>query len=452
MDQAIAEVIAVVALVATLATAVARPRGINEAVIAVPSAVLLVVVGVAPWPDAWATVVRFGPPVIFLAAILLFGQLCADAGVFAYFGDRAGRAARGRPRRLLALVVALAATVTVTLTLDATIVLVTPVVLRAAMVTGARARPHLYANVRLANSASLLLPVSNLTNLLAYRVADLSFGRFALLMALPWVAVCLAEWSAVRYFFRRDLPGAAPPGSGDTGSGPRRSDPAGRADDAGGAMPRRDTVARGGEPQPTPPPRYALTVAVVTIVAVLALVAAHRSPAWAALAGSAVLLVPRLRARSVSPRRVLAALHPGFCVFVLALAVVVDAVTRHGLGSVLAAMVPSGTSYGAVLGMVVLAAVLANVVNNLPATLALLPLVAHHPPLVLAMLIGVNVGPNLSYGGSLATLLWRRVLPVPDRPRPTTFHAFAAATVPVILVAAGSLLWVALRLWPPAAG
>ena len=72
---------------------------------------------------------EIGPTVGFLAAILVFGHLCAEAGVFDYLGTLAARASGGRPRRLLVLVVALAAVVTATLTLDATVVLLTPVVL-----------------------------------------------------------------------------------------------------------------------------------------------------------------------------------------------------------------------------------------------------------------------------------------------------------------------------------
>jgi arsenical pump membrane protein len=92
-----------------------------------------------------------------------------------------------------------------------------------------------------------------------------------------------------------------------------------------------------------------------------------------------------------------------------------------------------------------LAAVLANLVNNLPATLALIPLVAGSPAAVLAVLLGVNIGPNLTYAGSLATLLWRRLLPERDRPRAAEFHTLGALTVPPILLLATVSLWAALR-------
>lgn len=88
-----------------------------------------------------------------------------------------------------------------------------------------------------------------------------------------------------------------------------------------------------------------------------------------------------------------------------------------------------------------LAAVLANVMNNLPATLVLLPLVGGTPLHVLAVLIGVNVGPNLTFIGSLANLLWRKALPVDLRPSVREFHLYGLLTVPVILVGATVLVW-----------
>ena len=167
------------------------------------------------------------------------------------------------------------------------------------------------------------------------------------------------------------------------------------------------------------------------------------NPAWAALGGCLLLLVPRFRTRDVDPRRLIGEASPGFCVFVLALAVIVEGVTEHGLGSALHHLVPDGTGLLALLGAAFLAALLANLVNNLPATLALIPLVAGQPTLVLAVLIGVNVGPNATYGGSLATLLWRRLLPHQAKPGAAEFHLLGVLTVPVLIVSATVAMWAA---------
>ena len=115
----------------------------------------------------------------------------------------------------------------------------------------------------------------------------------------------------------------------------------------------------------------------------------------------------------------------------------------NGLSETLSHLVPEGTSLLTMLALAFIAALLANVVNNLPAVLVLLPLVAHAgPPAVLAVLIGVNIGPNLTYVGSLATLLWRRILA--DRDQDTEvaeFTKLGLLTVPVSLVLCTSVLW-----------
>jgi arsenical pump membrane protein len=409
MTGAAAEITAVVLLLVSLVFAVTRPLGFAEAVVAVPAAGLVVVTGIVPAGSAWHTLREIGPTVAFLAAILVFGHLCAEAGVFDYLGKRAAHISRGDPRRLLTVVVALAAVITATLTLDATVVLLTPVVLATTAHLRVATRPHAYACARLANSGSLLLPVSNLTNLLAFGASGLSFGRFAALMTLPWVLVGGAEWLALRTFFRRDLA--------------RPEHPVG------------DGVGRA--------PRYALGVLATTVVLFIVASSVHIAPAWAALAGCVALLVPQVARREVRVRRLVGEASPGFCLFVLALAIVVDGVTRHGLGAGLEHLVPSDDSFLALLGLAALAAVLANVLNNLPATLALVPVVAPHPAGILAVLVGVNIGPNATYPGSLATLLWRRQLPDADKPNAAQFHALGLLTVPVLLVLASAALWVA---------
>jgi arsenical pump membrane protein len=124
-----------------------------------------------------------GPTVGFLAAVLVLAALADDEGVFTYAGALAGRFGGGSPRRLFGVVFLIASVVTAVLSLDATVVLLTPMVLATAARERLPPRPHVYACAHLANSASLLLPVSNLTNLLAFAASGLGFTGFAALMA-----------------------------------------------------------------------------------------------------------------------------------------------------------------------------------------------------------------------------------------------------------------------------
>jgi len=108
---------------------------------------------------------------------------------------------------------------------------------------------------------------------------------------------------------------------------------------------------------------------------------------------------------------------------------------------------PGGTSLPALLATAALAAAVANVINNLPAVLVLLPLAAATgPAAILAVLIGVNIGPNLTYAGSLATLLWRRVLREHDaEPDLGEFTRLGLLTVPGALILAVVALWAGLH-------
>ncbi|MFG1605918.1 SLC13 family permease [Actinoplanes sp. NPDC049265] len=396
-------------LAGVLAFAVVRPRGLPEAVAAVPASIIAVVAGLVPWPDAWREVRSLGPTVGFLAAVLLLAHLADRAGVFRWAGALAARSSRGSPTRLLGLVFVIAAVVTAALSLDATVVLLTPVVFATAARLRIRPKPHVYACSHLANSASLLLPVSNLTNLLAMSAGGLSFLRFAGLMAAPWVAVVAVEFAILRWYFAGDL-----------------------------------RVRRPVEPvEPEPAPRYALAVLGVTLAGFVVAGPLGVHPAWIATAGAIALGV---RQKGLTPKSLLAAANPWFCLFVFGLGIVVLAAARGGFGRLIDRLAPHHSGILGLLAMAGLAAVLANLLNNLPATLMLLPLAAHDTGLVLAVLLGANIGPNLTYVGSLATLLWRQILHRRGEPPGTgEFLRLGALTVPACLLVGVAALWLSLR-------
>jgi arsenical pump membrane protein len=147
------------------------------------------------------------------------------------------------------------------------------------------------------------------------------------------------------------------------------------------------------------------------------------------------------------PLELVQAAEPAFLIFVLGLGVIVAAASQHGLSSAIDSLLPAGTSLPALLGIAAISAVVANLVNNLPATLIVLPVAAASgTAAVLAMLIGVNVGPNLTYVGSLATLLWRRIVHAHDETVDIReFLRLGALTVPPVLLASTVALWLALQ-------
>ncbi|MEE1787027.1 ArsB/NhaD family transporter [Streptomyces sp. SP17BM10] len=415
MSTSIAEALSVGLLVLVLVCAVVRPWGWPEAVVAVPAAGLVVAVGAISPSDALAEVQRLGPVVGFLAAVLVLAQLCDDEGLFHACGAWMARTAAGRPRRLLVQVFVVASVITAVLSLDATVVLLTPVVFATAARLGARPKPHVYACTHLSNTASLLLPVSNLTNLLAFAASGLSFTRFAALMTLPWLVAIAVEYAVLRRFFAADL-------------------------DAGAPAP--------ADLAPPEMPLFALLTVVGTLGGFILTSVIGIDPAWAALAGALVLAVRALVRRRTTPVAVVRSAAVPFLAFVLALGVVVRAVVDNGLASALGHLVPQGAALPALLGTAALAAVLANVINNLPATLVLLPLAAPGGPgAVLAVLLGVNIGPNLTYAGSLATLLWRRIVREHDTDIGLgEFTRLGLLVVPAALLLAVVALWGSLQI------
>ncbi len=398
-----------------LVGAVVRPWGWPEAVVAVPAAGLVVATGAISPAHALAEAQRLGPVIGFLAAVLVLAQLCDDEGLFQACGAWMARTSAGSPRRLLVQVFAAASVITAVLSLDATVVLLTPVVFATAARLGARPKPHLYACTHLSNTASLLLPVSNLTNLLAFAASGLSFTRFAALMVLPWLVAIGVEYVVLRRFFAADLEAGAP--------------------SPGGA----------GAPEM---PLFALVTVAGTLAGFVLTSTVGIDPAWAALAGALVLAVRALARRRTTPAAIVRSAAVPFLAFVLALGVVVRAVVDNGLASALGHLVPHGTSLPALLGVAVLAAVLANVINNLPATLVLLPLaVPSGAGAVLAVLLGVNIGPNLTYAGSLATLLWRRIVREHDAEVGLgEFTRLGLLVVPAALTLAVVALWGSLQI------
>jgi arsenical pump membrane protein len=334
----------------------------------------------------------------FLVAIAVVARACADEGVFEALGARTRLLARGSTSALLGLAVALAAAVTAVLSLDATAVLLTPVLLAAA----GRRRWPAYTTVRLANSASLLLPVSNLTNLLMFGATGLTFAGFAAAMAPVWLVAVAGEYLVLRWWFRREL-GHEPPAHGTAPAVPLHP---------------------------------------LAVVVVLLLALASGVTPWVAGAVAAVLVaVPALVRRVSTGAALLHAANLPMAVVVLLWGALVTWFSRTQPGSFLGHLLPRGDSWLALVGAALLAMVLAGVVNNLPATLVLLPAATlAGPATVLAVLVGVGVGANLTLVGSLANLLWwrsaaREVASLGE------LHRLAIATTPLLVVLCTSVLW-----------
>ncbi|MFJ8750811.1 SLC13 family permease [Streptomyces sp. NPDC102441] len=337
---------------------------------------LAVVTGLLPSEPAAEEMRRVGPLVVFLGTVIVMAELTGRAQVFDVVASWVARAGRGRYPLLFGLCVAFASLTTIALNLDTTAVLLTPVMLALATRVGIAPVPLAMTTVWLANTASLLLPVSNLTNLLAADRVALSPSGLAAVMWLPQLAsiTVTALWLWVFYWRR-----------GRRGEGQDRYTPP-KAPVAG------DLVL--------------LRICAVACAGFLLAILVADVPLWSAsLTAMAVVVVafavrrPRELRLSLVPWRLL--------VMVPGMFLVVATVDAHGLHELLESALGSGNDFVGLLRSAAVGAGLSNVLNNLPAYLAgeaVVPAENHEQ--LLALLIGVNVGPLVTPWASLATLLW----------------------------------------------
>jgi len=354
---------------------------------------LAVLTGFLPGRAALDVGGRALPVLAFLVAASALAALADAAGTFDAAATAAARLARGRVLLLWALVAAVAVLVTVGLGLDTTAVLVTPVVLALAEQAGLPPVPFALLVVWLANTASLLLPVSNLTTLLAVGRLGLSPLAYARRLALPEVAAVAVTLLVLWLRDHRALRG-------------------------------RFTLT----PAPAARDRLLLAAGGAACAALAAGALAGVTPWIAAAAPAAVLAGLCARRRPAMLRRLTVPWR--LVVLTAGLFLIVEALGRHGLDQRLAALAGTGGLRVAATG-----ALVSNGVDNLPAYLALERVVC--PDDLPALLIGTNAGPLVLLWGSLATLLWRERCAA--RGVVVTARAFAVTGlvgVPLVLLAA----------------
>ena len=409
MPVPVSDVVVVLALGGMLVVAFGHPRGRVEVAVGAVCAGATLATGLLTLDQARAALDQLAPVVAFLVTILVVSDVCARAGVFDAAAQRVSRWTGPSAPRLFTGVFVLAAVVTATLSLDATVVLLTPVVLAAGMARAVPDEPGTYACLRMANSASLLLPVSNLTNLLALPHLDVTFIGFAARMAPVLAVVLVVEYVGLRLLFRQELA----------------------------------TVPAADQTQPLAFPVLPVTVVVLMLVGFAVVSPFGGEPWWVSLAAAAVLAAYAVRRGLARPVHLVHAAHPGFAIWVLALGVVVAGLARGFLGDAVRDLTPASAGLGALLVIALLATGLASLLTNLSATLLLVPVVAPlGTPAVLAALLGLNIGSGLTWTGSLANLLWRRTLTRRGvRPDNARFHRVSLTLTPVSLLAAVVVLW-----------
>jgi arsenical pump membrane protein len=402
----------------TLLLMLFRPRQISEATAAVIGAVLLLVTRAVPLDRLPHAINETGGVLLFLLGMMLLTGIAERARVFDVLAESVVRLARGNGRLLLVLVYVLGAMVTAVLSLDVTVIVLTPIVYSLISRRKIAARPFMFACVFSANIASLVLPVSNLTNLLVYARRDPGFLEFVSTMWLPNLVAGVTNLLLFLWIFRKDIPHRFP----------------------------REQF------HPIQIDRWLLLSGAIlsaTLIGILGLGLANRPIWWAAIGGGCVLLVLALLTRRITIPQIRHDVAPSIFVFVIAMTIVVEGVQRAWLNDQAIAFPDSLPM--ALLGSIGLTAIGSNVVNNIPAVVLALGVIERAPPamqdaLTWGSLIGANIGPALTTYGSLATMLWltqlrRRGIQISSR----TYLRISSFTVPLVLLASGFTLWLVLH-------
>ena len=368
--------------IAAAATAgvIVRPFKLPEAVWAVAGAVLLVLLGLMPYREALMAVGKGTDVYLFLVGMMLLSEIARREGLFDWVAAQAVNHARGSPRRLFLLIYIVGVLVTTFLSNDATAVVLTPAVYAAARKARVEPLPYLFICAFIANAASFVLPISNPANIVLYGDRTPPLGAWLASFALPALLSIVATYVALRLTEGRRL----------------------------GARCERDVEV------PRLSPGAWTAMVGIGLTAVLLLVVSARdmqlglpTAAMGILTTFIVLVVAR-----ASPWETVKGVSWAVLPLVAGLFVLVEALVATGLIADLArlltqsmAQAPQATPW--LSGGVI--AIVSNLMNNLPAGLvASSTLQLAQPPqhVVDALLIGVDLGPNLSVTGSLATILW----------------------------------------------
>jgi arsenical pump membrane protein len=339
-----------------------------------------VALGLLPWRDALSAAGKGTDVYLFLAGMMLLSEVARHEGLFDWLATLAVDYARGSAKRLFLIVYCVGTLVTVFLSNDATAVVLTPAVYAAATAARVKPLPYLFICAFIANAASFVLPISNPANLVIFRAHMPPLGHWLYQFALPSLASIFVTYVLLRFTQRKALD---------------------------------QEIAENLKTKPLSTGGKCVAIGIgLTAVALLAASALDRQlglPTF--VAGTAVTVVVLLIGRQ-SPFAVLRDISWGVLPLVAGLFILVEGVEQTGILRVMARILheaaaasPQGTSVGA--GAIV--AFASNLLNNLPTGLvaATVSQSADVPVQVTSgLLIGVDLGPNLSVTGSLATILW----------------------------------------------
>jgi arsenical pump membrane protein len=357
-----------------------RPRGIPEVWWISGGALLLIVLRLVPLKLAGQAVAEGSDVYLFLIGMMLLSELAREQGVFDWVASVAVRGAKGSCSRLFFLVYCVGTLVTIFMSNDATAVVLTPAILTAVRKAKVMPLPHLFACALIANAASFVLPISNPANLVVFHTGMPPLGRWLADFGVPSLLSIVVTFTVMRFLFRKEL--------GNTIE----------------CEVQEVMLSANGK---------LVLAGLALMIAVLLAASAMKKDLGlpTCLAALVITAAVSIKARS-NPLSLAKEISWGTLLLVAGLFVMVDAVESQGALSLTQHWLAWAESLGENVGAMVVGFVVGvanNVINNLPLGLIAGGTIraAHTKGLIAnAVLIGVDLGPNLSITGSLATILW----------------------------------------------
>jgi arsenical pump membrane protein len=357
-----------------------RPRGIPEVWWVSGGCLLLIVLRLIPLRLAGRAVSEGSDVYLFLTGMMLISELAREQGVFDWISSVAVRGARGSCSRLFLLVYGVGTLVTIFMSNDATAVVLTPAILAAVRKARVIPLPYLFVCALIANAASFVLPISNPANLVVFRTGMPPLGTWLAAFGLPSLLSIGVTFVTLRFLFRGELCKSIDSEVEDV------------------------TLSGNGK---------LVLAGLALMIAVLLTASAMKKDLGlpTCLAALIITAVVSIKAKS-NPLSLLREISWGTLLLVAGLFVMVDAVESQGALKVTQQWLAWASGMGQKLGAMVVGfavGIANNIVNNLPLGLVAGGTIqaAHTKGLMAnAVMIGVDLGPNLSVTGSLATILW----------------------------------------------
>lgn len=357
-----------------------RPKGIREVYWIGSGAVLLVLLRLVSFELAGKAIAEGSDVYLFLIGMMLISELAREHGVFDWLSSVAVRGANGSSIRLFTLVYGIGTLTTIFMSNDATAVVLTPAVLTAVRKARVEPLPHLFACALIANAASFVLPISNPANLVVFHQAMPPLGNWLLSFGVPSLLSIATTYLAMRFLFRKDL---------------------------------SSSIKEKPKPEPLKGEGKLVLVGIALMIVVLLTASSFNKDLGlpTCLAALVVTAAVSLKTRS-TPLGLAKEISWSTLLLVAGLFILVDAVESVGALNLTSAALHWAQGLPPAAGALVTSFVVGignNLVNNLPLGLlagGTLQAVHAQGLLTHAVLIGVDLGPNLSITGSLATILW----------------------------------------------